>query len=313
MKKARPDASGLRRKNSRLRPASFSAAVLLGCLGAAFAQVPGDGPALSPRQLADNLGAKKYSGRHIDLAFSKAGLQEVIAELERAGGIPLKLDPAINDSVTYRMLDVPWDEALATVLSDNGLNYMVNLDESGLKIGRGERIVLAFPDEGRAKAALFLYNNLFRIAIGFLILAIIASGIWVFVRRRARTRTAAKKPLMPAEVAEQVKNALTRLLEEERIYRDDALTLQSLAGMLGVTAHRLSWLLNEELRVTFNSLINGYRIEEVKRRLADSSLNGDSILQTAMEAGFNSKASFNRAFKLNTGMTPSEYKKNLAR
>jgi AraC-like DNA-binding protein len=190
---------------------------------------------------------------------------------------------------------------------------MMNLDESGLKIGRGERIVLAFPDGGRAKTVLFLYNNLFRIAIGILILAIVASGIWIFVRRRARVGTAAKKPLMPAEVAEQVKNALTRLLEEERIYRDDALTLQSLAGKLGVTPHRLSWLLNEELQVTFTTFINGYRIEEVKRRLADSSLNGDSLLQIAMEAGFNSKASFNRAFKLNTGMTPSEYKRNITR
>jgi len=313
MTMARPDVRNSRRKFSRLQPVILSAVILLGCLGAALAQIPDDGPALSPRQLADNLAAKKYSGHLIDLVFSKAGLQEVIAYLEKAGGIPLKLDPSINDPVTYRMLDVPWDEALATVLSDNGLNSMMNLDESGLKIGRGNRIVLAFPDGSRAKTVLFLYNNLFRIAIGILILAIIAAGIWIFVRRRARAGTAAKKPLLSAEVAEQVKNALTRLLEEERVYRDDALTLQSLAGMLGVTPHRLSWLLNEELRVTFNSLINGYRIEEVKRRLADSSLNGDSILQTAMEAGFNSKASFNRAFKLNTGMTPSEYKRNLAR
>lgn len=313
MTKARLEGRGLGPRTSRLLSVVISAAFLLMSIGRAFAQVPGDGPVLSPRQLADNLAAKRYLGHRVDLVFSKAGLQDVIAHLEKAGGIPLKLDPAVNDPVTYRMLDIPWDEALATVLSDNGLGYMMNLDGSGLKIGRGERIVLAFPDGSRAKAALFLYNNLFRIAIGVLILAIIASGIWIFVRRRARMGTEAKKSLMSAEVAEQVKNALTRLLEEERVYRDDALTLQSLAEKLGVTPHRLSWLLNEELRVTFTSLINVYRIEEVKSRLADSSCNGESILQTAMEAGFHSKASFNRAFKLNTGMTPSEYKRHLAR
>ena len=193
MTMARPGVRGSQRKTSRIKPAIFSAAFLLMSLGPTVAQVPSDGPALSPRQLADNLAAKKYTGHRIDLVFSKAGLQEVLAYLEKAGGIPLKLDPAINDSVTYRMLDVPWDEALATVLSDNGLNFMMNLDESGLKIGRGDRIVLAFPDGSRAKAALFLYNNLFRIAIGIMILAIIASGIWIFVRRRARVGNGGKE------------------------------------------------------------------------------------------------------------------------
>lgn len=313
MKIAQPDVRGSRLEVFRLFLAILPVAFLLGSLGSAFAQTPSDGRVLSPRQLADNLSARKYSGHRIDLVFSKAGLQEVVAYLEKSGGISLKLDPTMNDPVTYRMIGVPWDEALATVLSDNGLSVLMNLDGSGFKILRGRPIVLAFPDGSKARTALFLYNNLFRIAIGILVLAMLAAGIWIFVRRRARTGTAARKSMMSAETAEQVKNALNRLLEEERIYRDDGLTLQSLAEKLGVTPHRLSWLLNEELQVTFSSLINGYRIEEVKRRLADASINGDSILQTAMEAGFNSKASFNRAFKLNTGMTPSEYKRHLTR
>jgi AraC-like DNA-binding protein len=63
---------------------------------------------------------------------------------------------------------------------------------------------------------------------------------------------------------------------------------------------------------SFSSLVNGYRIEEVKSLLADPKSNGGSVLQMAMEAGFNSKAAFNRAFKAHTGMTPSQYKRRVS-
>lgn len=269
-------------------------------------------PDMTPRRLQENLAGRTFSGRHIDLVLSKVGLQDVIAALEKAGGIPLKLAPEINDPVTYRMLDVPWDEALAAVLSDNGLFLRINLDESGFKIGRGEQVVLAFPRARRAKIVMFLYKYLVPIGIG-IVLAILFPFVLRPIRklREARNRNG-KKALLPPEDVAEVKDKLTRAMKESRLYRDADLTLQSLAETLGVTSHQLSWVVNEVMGLSFSSLINGWRIEEVKRFLAESDSSGSSILQAAMEAGFNSKAAFNRAFKVQTGMTPSEYKKRLS-
>jgi len=293
---------------------SIGALLYMGTLIFAAAS-PGIGrqdEALTPRELRENLASKKYSGRRIDLVFSKAGLQEVIAELEKAGGIPLKLAPSINDPVTYRMLDVPWDEALAAVLSDNALRLDLNLDGSGFKIGRGEMVVLAFPKLGRAKIVMFLYEHLFPIAAGIAVLVSLPVVLLAVRNRRGPRNRNGKKALLPPETVARVKSKLIHALKDEHVYRDQGLTLRSLSEDLDVSLHQLSWIVNEELGLSFSSLINGYRIDEVKDRLTDASINGSSILQLALEAGFNSKASFNRAFKIHTGMTPSEFKKGLS-
>jgi AraC-like DNA-binding protein len=57
--------------------------------------------------------------------------------------------------------------------------------------------------------------------------------------------------------------------------------------------------------------MNGFRVEEVKRRLASSSHDSANLLDLAFEAGFSSKSTFNAAFKKLTGLTPSAYKASL--
>ena len=302
---------------SRAQSKAFAAgALVIACVAVSASWLSGRAqerePDMTPRRLQENLAARTFSGRHIDLVFSKTGLQEVIAALEHAGGIPLKLAPGIDDPVTYRMLDVPWDEALAAVLSDNGLSLMMNLDGSGFKIGRGQQVVLAFPKTSRAKIVIFLYNYLVPIGIG-IVLAVLSPFIFRLIRKRREARLRnGKRALLPPEDVAEVKDNLNRVMKEKRLYRDADLTLHSLAETLGVTPHQLSWVINDLMGLSFSSLVNGWRIEEVKRFLAESDANGPSILQSAMESGFNSKAAFNRAFKVQTGMTPSEYKKKLS-
>jgi AraC-like DNA-binding protein len=307
---------GIRRASPSLRSA-FAAMVLCGPLFALAPPAPGEEPvqgtALSPRQVLDNLAAKTYSGRRIDLIAANTGLQEVMARLEKAGGMRFEMDPSIDDRVTYRLIDVPWDEALAAVLADNSLHIMMNLEGTGFKIGRGRQVVLSLPDTGRTKIALFLYRHGLEIAVGLILLSVLAAGLCLLVRRRDRLLANNKKPLLPPDAAERVKDELVRLLKDERLYRDAGLTLLTLAEKLDRTPHQLSWVINEELRVSFPSLINGYRVEEVKGRLAEPSSEKTPILQIALEAGFNTKASFNRAFKAHTGMTPSQFKKRLPR
>jgi AraC-like DNA-binding protein len=274
-------------------------------------QEAGQGTPLSPSQVLDNLAAKRFSGRRIDLVSSNAGLQEVMARLEKAGGIRLELDPRIDDRVTYRLIGVPWDEVLAAVLSDNSLHISLNLDGTGFKIGRGERIVISLSDGRRARFILFLYRSIFPLAAGIVLLSAVIVGFVLTRRRRARKRLVLKRPLLPPEAAAQVKTKLVQLLKDERLYRNEDLTLPSLAEKLSVSPHQLSWIINDQLHVSFPSLVNGYRVEEVMSRLADPATDGASILQIALNAGFNTKAAFNRAFKIHTGMTPSQFKRSL--
>lgn len=94
-------------------------------------------------------------------------------------------------------------------------------------------------------------------------------------------------------------------------WRDPDLTLASLAASLEMSPAAVSRCVNEGLRQNFNEAINGMRVAAVEERLADPNERRD-LLAIAFEAGFNSKASFNRSFKAVTGLTPSEFRRSRA-
>ncbi|CAN5555070.1 AraC family transcriptional regulator [soil metagenome] len=90
-------------------------------------------------------------------------------------------------------------------------------------------------------------------------------------------------------------------------WRDPDLSLPDLAARLGVNTTYLSRGLNDGLGVNFAGLINGLRARAVADALAAG--RGEDLLTLALEAGFNSKASFNRAFKAQLGVSPSAYRR----
>ena len=96
-------------------------------------------------------------------------------------------------------------------------------------------------------------------------------------------------------------------LVERGLWRDPELTLSSLSRLLATNTAYLSRALNEGLGLTFNELINGLRVEELKRQLADPAESRD-LLDLGLAAGFSSKSSFNRVFKAFTGKTPSQFR-----
>lgn len=96
-------------------------------------------------------------------------------------------------------------------------------------------------------------------------------------------------------------------MEEEKPYLNPTITLNEFADKICIPAHYISQILNTSLNQNFFDFINSRRIEESKLNIKNNS--GNTILEILYDAGFNSKASFNRAFKKHTGMTPSEYKK----
>lgn len=87
------------------------------------------------------------------------------------------------------------------------------------------------------------------------------------------------------------------------------ISVGKLASELGMPAHQLRVLINQELGFdNFSQFINSYRIPAVCEKLKDPERIKDPILTIALETGYNSIASFNRTFKQQTGMTPSEFR-----
>jgi AraC-like DNA-binding protein len=96
----------------------------------------------------------------------------------------------------------------------------------------------------------------------------------------------------------------------ERVYRQEGLTIGGLAVKLGTPEYRLRQAINEGLgHRNFNVFLNGYRIGEAKAALADPEQKDVPVLTIAMDAGFQSIGPFNRAFRAETGMTPTEYRR----
>ncbi len=102
---------------------------------------------------------------------------------------------------------------------------------------------------------------------------------------------------------------LVHLIESEKYYLDQELTIQTLSLKTGFTRHEISDLINKGLGKNFNEFINYYRVEEAKRRLLNEQYNHLSIAGIGQESGFKSRSTFNLCFKQQTNMTPGQFKK----
>ncbi len=115
----------------------------------------------------------------------------------------------------------------------------------------------------------------------------------------------------PLDAADLVLVArLERLMREERAYRQDGLTIGQLAQRLDLPEYRLRRLINQGLgHRNFANFLNGYRLAEAKAALADPGQAAVPILTIALDAGFGSLGPFNRAFRAETGLTPTEFRR----
>ena len=117
---------------------------------------------------------------------------------------------------------------------------------------------------------------------------------------------------MDADTAARHETRLRAAMEAERIYRRGDLTLQDLSDATGISPHHVTEVLNTRLGQHFYDFVNGYRVREVQERLIDPANTHLTLLAIGMEAGFNSKSSFNHTFKKFVGMTPSEFRARAA-
>lgn len=98
-------------------------------------------------------------------------------------------------------------------------------------------------------------------------------------------------------------------MRTERLYRQDGLTITTVAARLGVPEYRLRRAINQGLGArNFNAYLNGFRLGEARDALADPDQREVPILTIALDAGFGSLAPFNRAFRDSEGCTPTEFR-----
>src|SRR5690606_8993632 len=114
-----------------------------------------------------------------------------------------------------------------------------------------------------------------------------------------------QKSALETEQIERIKQKLAIAMQEQQVFLDPGLSLPMLAKRLQVPANYLSQTLNQALGETFYDYINRHRVEFAIPAVAAGQ---ETILDIAMNAGFNARSSFYKAFKRVTGQTPSEYR-----
>jgi AraC-like DNA-binding protein len=110
-----------------------------------------------------------------------------------------------------------------------------------------------------------------------------------------------------SEVIERLRSAM----ESDKLFLNPELTLNDVVAKTRIPQKQISGVLNQHVNQSFNEFVNHYRVDEVKRRLAEGADDHLTISGLALECGFNSNATFQRAFKQITGMTPGNYKQTL--
>jgi AraC-like DNA-binding protein len=112
---------------------------------------------------------------------------------------------------------------------------------------------------------------------------------------------------VPDEQSDVLKNKLLHLMQTEKVYLNNELSLPQLAHEMSISTHELSYLLNEGFGMNFFQYVNKYRVEEAKQLMLSEKYRHLNILGIAFSAGFNSKTTFNTTFKKETGLAPSQF------
>lgn len=128
------------------------------------------------------------------------------------------------------------------------------------------------------------------------------------VYKTAKSNDGKTSLILSEDLKLQVK-VLEDYMRTEEPFLDASLTLHDLANMAGIPARELSLLINHHLNKHFFDFVNEYRIEKAKELLRNPERKDYTVLEILYEVGFNSKSSFNTAFKKLSGLTPTEYRR----
>lgn len=134
----------------------------------------------------------------------------------------------------------------------------------------------------------------------------------LFLEPYQKTETSDLENNNDIEEFEQWKKNIETLITKERLYENAELSLPELSKRLQINIPLLSKIINKGFGLNFNDFINQYRIEAVIDALMLGKHKKNTLLGIAFDCGFNSKSTFNRAFKKHTALSPQEFiKKNI--
>lgn len=109
---------------------------------------------------------------------------------------------------------------------------------------------------------------------------------------------------------ETYNHKLERMMKDKGLYREPNLNIEQLSKEASIPVRSLSEVLNKSFNMSFYDYVNSHRIEEAMGLLSKKEFSDMTVLEILYEVGFNSKSSFNKAFKKQTGYTPSQYRRN---
>jgi AraC-like DNA-binding protein len=157
-----------------------------------------------------------------------------------------------------------------------------------------------------------------------LVVAVVALSVTVWITLQALrhpelfrgvdSRLKRVAELLASDAEDSAPGELERLrafMARQAPYLDPGLSLESLADRLDMSPRALSVLINHHLGVHFFDFVNGYRVDRAKALLLTPRARSN-LLSVMFDVGFNSKSSFNAAFKKHAGVTPSQYRRNHA-
>lgn len=128
-----------------------------------------------------------------------------------------------------------------------------------------------------------------------------------------RNKIKNKQNKIPSKQILDQANWLNQKMKSDKYYLNPDLTIQLLSTELGIHSNKISQTINEGLNKNFSDFVNEYRINEVIEKLNNSDYSNITVLGIAYDSGFNSKTTFNRAFKKIKGETPISFKEKLAK
>lgn len=118
------------------------------------------------------------------------------------------------------------------------------------------------------------------------------------------------KPKASAIEDPKLSTKLQAMMEEQKVYKKEGLTIGQLAELLNEQEYRLRRLINGQLGFrNFNDFLNQYRVNDACEILSDPAQSKKTILEIAYDLGYQSIGPFNKAFKELKGTTPTAYRK----
>tara|TARA_B100000809_G_scaffold95005_1_gene93663 strand:+ start:20997 stop:22781 length:1785 start_codon:yes stop_codon:yes gene_type:complete len=126
-----------------------------------------------------------------------------------------------------------------------------------------------------------------------------------------QSTTKYERSSLNAKKINSINDKLVKLMLDEKPFLDSSIGLKKLSEKLHESANHVSQVINEKHDINFFDFINSHRIDEMARLVKNPSNNNLTLLALAYESGFNSKTTFNTAFKKLKGKSPKIYFKSL--